>query len=202
MAKTTVEECLILGVDSLKKYGYFSGFISGEIKWTSSFSGREWSVGVSVCTDSMKATLNYTTTDRSSGERVKLCCEIDLVTTPCNLGGKRYWFICPAVVGRRFCGRRVGKLYKADYNYFFCRHCNDLTYGKRNENKRMRALGRMLDSERKAESVFEGLKRKRFFYRGYPTRRYLRYRRYLRQSDLYSEDFLELELQMLQEADL
>ena len=58
---------------------------------------------------------------------------IYLTWTPCNLGGKRPWFVCPGVVGRRYCGRRVAILYSAGL-YFLCRHCYDLTYRSRQDS--------------------------------------------------------------------
>jgi len=69
--------------------------------------------------------LFYTHTDRYTGEEKKLEYKVDITTTPCHLGGVRYWFICPLWN----CGRRVGKLYlPSGAKYFGCRHCYDLTY--------------------------------------------------------------------------
>ena len=42
---------------------------------------------------------------------------VRIARTPCNLGGWRAWFICPAVG----CGRRVAILYGG--SIFACRHC-------------------------------------------------------------------------------
>jgi hypothetical protein len=42
-------------------------------------------------------------------------------TTPCTLGGHRYWFTCPR------CDRRVAILYWVNED-FACRHCHDLAY--------------------------------------------------------------------------
>ena len=42
--------------------------------------------------------------------------------TPCNYGGRRAWFRCPAAG----CGRRVAILYGGDI--FACRHCYRLAY--------------------------------------------------------------------------
>ena len=62
-----------------------------------------------------------------------------LTWTPCNLGGKRPWFVCPGVVGGRYCGRRVAILYSAG-PYFLCRHCYDLTYRSRQASERLGPL--------------------------------------------------------------
>lgn len=48
--------------------------------------------------------------------------------TPCNYGGFRVWFRCPAVS----CGRRVAVLYGG--KVFACRHCYRLAYPVQREN--------------------------------------------------------------------
>lgn len=53
--------------------------------------------------------------------------QIPLISTPCNYGGSRFWFIC-------HCGRRVGKLYLPAHPnawQWLCRHCYGLTYEQR-----------------------------------------------------------------------
>lgn len=52
---------------------------------------------------------------------------VALVTTPCHLGGRRWWFLCPLLRRGRACERRARKLYLAG-RYFGCRTCHDLTY--------------------------------------------------------------------------
>ncbi len=47
--------------------------------------------------------------------------------TPCNLGGSRPWFLCPAIG----CGRRVAILYGG--SIFACRHCHELVYPSQRE---------------------------------------------------------------------
>jgi hypothetical protein len=60
---------------------------------------------------------------------------VPLTWTACNFGEQRPWFICP---GAR-CGRRVAVLYGPG-RYFLCRHCYDLTYQSRRDDKTYRAL--------------------------------------------------------------
>src|ERR1700752_756039 len=46
-----------------------------------------------------------------------------LVKTRPNLGGARWWFLCPK------CSKRVSRLHRPVGRLeFFCRHCHDLTY--------------------------------------------------------------------------
>ena len=47
---------------------------------------------------------------------------VNLEWTPCNFGGRRAWFLCPA----RGCGRRVAILFGG--SIFACRHCHKLAY--------------------------------------------------------------------------
>ncbi len=58
---------------------------------------------------------------------------VRIVRTPCNLGGSRSWFICPALG----CGRRVAILYGGDI--FACRHCYRLAYASAREDTGDRA---------------------------------------------------------------
>lgn len=59
---------------------------------------------------------------------------IPLVSSPCNFGGKRYWFACRMVRNGFCCDRKVGVLYRAG-NYFACRHCHRLTYKSKNRGE-------------------------------------------------------------------
>ena len=52
---------------------------------------------------------------------------VRLLSTPCQYGGERQWFACPAVG----CGRRVAKLYGG--RVFACRHCHQLAYPSQRE---------------------------------------------------------------------
>ena len=64
-----------------------------------------------------------------------------LLTTPCNYGGERQWFACPAVG----CGRRVAKLYGG--RVFACRLCHELAYPSQREAEHDR-LARRADAIR------------------------------------------------------
>lgn len=61
---------------------------------------------------------------------------VRIVRTPCNLGGSRAWFLCPAIG----CGRRVAILYGG--GIFACRHCYQLAYGSAREDAGDRATSR------------------------------------------------------------
>ena len=56
--------------------------------------------------------------------------------TPCNFGGHRHWFLCPA----RGCGWRVAIIYGG--GIFACRRCYQLVYASQRETPDDRAARR------------------------------------------------------------
>ena len=172
--KVVVEDCRSVSIAFLTKHDYFYGHRPGGITWKNSFGEDVASIGLLVSTmnDDSYTRFFYTTTDRHSGEKTKYDYRVNLTTTPCNLGGIRYWFICPVSVNGIYCGRRVGTLYLAPSGHYFgCRHCYDLSYESRNESRlgRIGALGQILKCDRKYEELCKKIKR--WTYNGRPTRK-------------------------------
>jgi hypothetical protein len=64
---------------------------------------------------------------------------VRLSSTSCNYGGQRGWFVCPS----HSCGRRVAVLYLGS-KYFICRRCCGLAYTSQREDRKYRALRRLL----------------------------------------------------------
>ena len=135
-------------------------------------NGDRGSVGcdVQLWGDSPHVRFHYTMT-RDSGEKQDFDYKIPLVTTPCRLGGHRYWFQCALSKNGVPCNRRVGVLYKGG-DYFGCRHCYDLTYSSRKLSGYQKPYGRII-SIPELEKLEKAVKR--WSYRGKPTKRYLRY---------------------------
>jgi len=124
--KNTVEDYKSISVFWFNQYGYFCGWNCGGIRWTN-FVGEEGGsidFGVSVGWGNNYIRLRYAKTDRFTRKKFSLDYKVTLVSTVCNYGGRRWWFICPL----RNCGRRVGVLYLGGGKYFGCRHCYNLTY--------------------------------------------------------------------------
>lgn len=64
--------------------------------------------------------------------------KVELTSTPCRFGNKRWWFICPSSA----CGRRVAKLYfPPGENQYLCRHCHGLSYEARQKHRDSRYDG-------------------------------------------------------------
>lgn len=89
---------------------------------------------------------------------------IRLTNTSCYLGGFRLWFICPD------CSKRVGVLFVGEYGYS-CRHCLNLTYKLRNENRRGKDYQFLRTFRKFAEAQELMEKIKRYSYSGIPTRK-------------------------------
>lgn len=168
----------------LKEHGYFKGWQSGVMTWTSGWSETKSSVGIEVSTmnEEKYLRIHYTQTDRDTGEKKDFDYKIPLITTPCNYGGKRYWFKCPWYKNGQYCGRRVGTLYK-NGDFFACRHCYNLTYSSRNASARYKGFISIPDLEEMEAKV------KRQYYAGKPTKKYLRY---LRMEERFEWSFIAL----------
>lgn len=170
-----------LSVFFLNKHGYFGKDFSqksGTISWR--YGGSEKSsVGIAVKRDNWgtpqeRTYLNIHYTHRSNwdGEKSDMNFDIELTTTPCNIGGgKRYWFICPLSKNNVYCGRRVGVIYSIG-KWFGCRHCGDIAYQSQFEGGKYR-FGSIAEPD--VEKAYEEVKRK--YYNGKPTRKYRRYLR-------------------------
>jgi hypothetical protein len=184
MSKTEADDVKKITTSFLKKHGYFKyGWLSGTITWTRSgyWGEHKSSVGIQTSIgDESYLRIHYTQTDRDTEEKKDFDYKIPLATTPCRYGGIRYWFTCPWYKNGKYCGRRVGTLYK-DGDYFACRHCYDLTYQSRNASGLYRGFVSAPDVDEAQNEI------KRMYYRGKPTRKY---RRYMRLNEKFEMGFI------------
>ena len=130
-SKITVEECLTLNVDKLRRKDVLppGGTLRRSMGVWSWLDGDEEviaKVGYEVqpvAEEFMHLKLDYTV----RGDPVEMGVWLDESTQ--YFGGSRWWFRCPLWVRRVSCGRRIGRLYvPPGGRYFGCRHCYDLTY--------------------------------------------------------------------------
>ena len=164
--KDTVNNYNSISIKFLKQHKQLVGYCPGGITWS---RGGEKTGSVSYYVDicykgEEHIRFKYTTTIRATGEKIDQDYKVRLVSTKCNYGGQRWWFIC------NYCKRRVGVLYIGD-SEFACRHCYNLTYESRNESRR--GFFGVMEIFFKAEKIREGMKR--MFYNGKPTKKMLRY---------------------------
>jgi hypothetical protein len=169
-SKTEADNLKKVEISWLKKYGYLDGWKNGGIEWTHGMGDKSSiSIAGSTFHDEPHIQFRYTRTD-SAGEKKEFDYKVPLTTTPCWFGGKRYWFICPMSRDGKYCGKRVGVLYMGG-DYFACRHCYDLTYNSKNENRGYKYfhLFNTLRVHKKIEELSEQIKRP--YYAGQPTKK-------------------------------
>ena len=168
-SKPLADSSCKLSIFYLKKIGMLQGYCSTVMAWTSSWTEKKTTVGVEVDMEEIPyIRLRYTVTD-SEGDSTDYDDQVFLASTPCHFGGVRWWFTCPS------CGRRVGILYLPSGGKLFrCRHCYDLSYQSRNDNRRgtWGGIGYFLNRGEQLEEQRRNLKRR--FYKGRPTRKYRR----------------------------
>ena len=177
----------------LKRHGYFEYHKWGSIEWKWG-DDRKSSIGLeSDVQDPFNSyvRLHYTQTD-NDGEKQDFDYRVELVTTPCHYGGKRYWFICPLSSRGKRCGRRVGVLYKSG-SYFGCRHCHSLCYRSQNQNRNSKhyPFFRFMDLLMKEDDEDY----RYLYYKGKPTKRLKRMEK--RQDEMMSQGKLIKELDKL-----
>ena len=129
MAKNTCETSNALNISLLKKHGFLKGVNwKGVITWAYDLYGKNNQIAITSYLNKpvqyFRVIYAHTSSD---GVISNLDYRIQLTSTPCYFGGKRYWFICPLSKDGVPCNRRVGVLYMAD-KYFGCRKCYDLAY--------------------------------------------------------------------------
>jgi hypothetical protein len=99
----------------------------GHTSWSNNF-GRKASISWEV-RPPYRLRLFYTTT-KHDGQKIDHDYWVDLDSTPCYYGGRRWWFRCP----NPKCLRRCRILYLAsESDYFLCRTCQKLTYRSQQE---------------------------------------------------------------------
>ncbi len=131
-SKDTTSDKLALDVRRLQRYGLLTPgrwFI-----WKWSRNGEEIA-SVQIKTEADRLVLNYRR-QSNGGEWQPLKYPINLKWTPCNLGGRRAWFRCPALG----CERRAVILFGG--SIFACRHCHNLAYQCQRETDDDRAMRR------------------------------------------------------------
>jgi hypothetical protein len=143
--RRTVEETLILSIDSLRKSNAWKSKCGISI-WKYA-NGKESSITWRMleCDTDAKLVLSYSSNGEAITERIML------EQRPQKFGSVRYFFHCPA------CGKRTLKLY--GLRRFLCRTCQDLTYQSCQESGG--AVQRMFVQQgfvRLYQGIFDGIK--------------------------------------------
>ncbi len=121
-----------IDVRSWQREGLLAAGCSFSCKWS---RNGETIADINVRTEADRVFFNYRHR-RNGGEWKHEDYPVRLDWTACTYGGRRAWFLCPAVG----CGRRVAKLYGGAI--FACRHCYRLAYRSQREAAHDRAMRR------------------------------------------------------------
>ena len=111
MKKIEKETVQSLSIVTLKQYGFLRrNGLSGSVLWGYS------KITIEICTSlyympDPRITFKFEEKD-CNGIMQNFHYYVNLAKSPCNLGGYRYWFICPIIKNGEICERRVGMLYK------------------------------------------------------------------------------------------
>ncbi len=135
--KQKAEDCRSIEINRLHREGCLRAGWHGN--WTWSRHGEELGK-IGMRAKEHLIALDYRVRQYGGGWE-SISQHVRLTHADCHYGGQRPYFICPAIVGGRYCGRRVGKLYLGQ-KYFVCRHCNNLAYASQSEPRHDRMLRR------------------------------------------------------------
>lgn len=194
MSKTEADWCKKIEIWWLLRdmYKNKNAYKSTTISWGE--NGSRGSIGAQVILfgDNKNVRFTYTQTDDFTNEKKDFDYKVKLEETNCHFGGSRFWFVCPLNKNGKYCGRRIGVLYK-NGNYFGCRHCYNLTYSSRNDSTSGHYfyLKKVLEAERRAEILEK--KSKRRIYAGKLTKKQIKIQQLNREYLSSMESFLSIQ---------
>jgi hypothetical protein len=132
-SKDTTDSYRGLDVRYLQRHNLLVPGTSSAVRW---FRSGEETARIDVRCDGECVWLSYRHRRHGGEDWQSKNYPVRVEWTPCNYGGSRPWFRCPAVG----CARRVAVLYGGDI--FACRHCHELNYQSQHEQGWDRALSR------------------------------------------------------------
>ena len=142
--KTTVENGLVLTARAFKPFMDMERWSVGTMTWT---RGEEKvsSISFRPMEDMAGRAFRFIYTAGKGENAQALDYPVRLVKAAPHFGGVRWYFLCPLIVNRRPCLRRVSKLYLPPGGlYFGCRECYGLTYVSCQESHKFDGLYKVL----------------------------------------------------------
>lgn len=188
MKKDTCDSVRAIDTKFLRKHKYLDpGYRGGTIYWRSTYSENSISISSAINDYWANITLNYIRTG-PDGTKEDMKYTVQLESTSCHFGGKRWWLICPLIRDGTPCRRRVAKLYSIG-KWFGCRRCGDYAYDSQSERRSgfYGAMGRYLDLSTDLDKYPPPRIK---YWHGRPTKRYRKYMRKYEQLDDVASTFL------------
>ena len=132
------EHCISIDVRDWARRGFL---VPGQsFRWSWNFQGVPCG-DISVHTEADAAILAFRSRESDDAEWRPVRQRVPIMSTPCNFGGQRAWFICTNHTSGQYCGRRVAVLYCTN-GLFACRNCCGLSYASQNESLKNREIRR------------------------------------------------------------
>lgn len=126
------DACISLDVRDWQRKDYFRVPVTFGVSWTR--NGKD-AGDIRVITGVHHVVLSYRTRRGAGDTWEDIDDTVDLAWTPCRLGGKQPWFVCP------HCQRHCAKLYCGG-KHFVCRICSNLRYHSQRASAQDRAIAR------------------------------------------------------------
>ena len=156
--KASVEICQELSIKQLRENGFLDCNKNGVIEWKNAAGEVVFSAAVESFITVANAKTSFLVV--RSGVLSTGVQKIELIEHPCNYGGVRYYFACPAVTDGVYCGNRITKLFIPPAGSVFgCRQCYDLTYQSCQESHKYdKVFGHIKDADIGSLSVTQALR--------------------------------------------
>jgi hypothetical protein len=133
-SRYTVEECLPLDVERMRREGTF-GCPPGTIRtilWKNSWGGNQAMLAFEIVLDpawGMALSIDPELANIPPALKLPAKYLVPIATTRPHFGGIRFWFRCPVARDGKPCGKLAGRLYlPPEQQVFACRDCHNLTY--------------------------------------------------------------------------
>lgn len=191
---TLFDEVLQLHISKIKEWGYLENGTKtiNTVTWShTSWGGLKEEIGKISITVNMTVSMPYIELNYKYQDEPRKY-KVSLVSLPSNLGkGKVWYFLCPNTQ------KRCRKLYLIG-SYFLHREAfNGCMYESQTQTKKWREMERVYGCHFDSEKCYRELYSKHFkkFYRGKPTKRYLKLKRIIDASERI--DYRDIERLMI-----
>jgi len=191
---TLFDDVLQLNISKINKWGYLKhGTQSNNtVIWsTTKWGGFKEEIGRISISVNMKEMHPYIELNYKYGDEPRKY-KVMLESMPSNLGkGKMWYFLCPST------NKRCRKLYSIS-GYFLHREAfNGCMYESQTQTKKWREMERVYGASFDIEKLYRELSKKHFkkFYKGKPTKRYVKLKEKIRQAE--SIPYQDIEMLMV-----
>ncbi len=157
-----------LTIKALKENGLLDGSKNGQQATLTWGNGSNIGMQIHIWETTGSVRVYFTQTDRSIWEEKSHNYTISLISTPCNYGGKRWWFVCPLK------GNKCTILYLQNNGLFGSRKTLNLCYDGQKESKKYRYLSYIMGMN-KTKALVLREKMKYPYRNGKPTKKLERF---------------------------